>query len=159
MQEVVNAVSAELQNYADRGIFQNFSRSAISSGGVVNYRFDWLAQSPFYLSLRSDKPELVLKDVLPAVPFPSEMDKEFRSFLTQRCDASIPEHRRLDGERFDIACRNRQQKLSVIIGFNSADAGAAASTAVNLLHEIFNNFLQEGPYQNYMVEVFNVPEE
>ena len=87
------------------------------------------------------------------------MDKDFRAFLKQRCDSAIPTHRRLDAERFDFKCNNRQQKLSVTIGFSAADAGDAAKTAVNLLHEIFNNFLQEGPYQNYMVEVFDIPEE
>ena len=51
------------------------------------------------------------------------------------------------------------KKRSVIIGFNQVDAGGGAKNAINLLHEIFNNFLMEGPYQNYMLEVFNVPEE
>ncbi len=159
MQEIVKAVSSELQNYADRGIFQNFSQVPSSKGGIVDFRFSWLADSPFHLKLNSSKPELELKDVLPAVPFRSDMDKAFRTFLRQRSDVSIPPHRRLDVERFAFNCRNRQQNLSVIIGFRPGDAGDATKTAVNLFHEIFNNFLAEGPYQNYMVEVFNEPEE
>jgi len=47
----------------------------------------------------------------------------------------------------------------VSIGFLRDDAHLAVKASVNLLHEIFNNFLVEGPYQNYMVEVFNLPEE
>jgi len=42
---------------------------------------------------------------------------------------------------------------------SQGDSSGVAKTAINLLHENFNNFLMEGPYQNYMVEVFNVPEE
>ena len=159
MQEVVKAVSAELQQYADRGIFQNFSQVAAGGGNKVNYRFNWLADSAFVLALKPDRQELELKDVLPAVPFRSDMDRAFRQFLILRSAASVPAHRRLDADRFGISCRNRQQKLSVILSFKAEDAGAAAKTAVNLLHEIFNNFLLEGPYQNYMVEFFNVPEE
>lgn len=159
MQEIVKAVSDELQSYADRGIFRNFSLVPSTRDGSVDFRFKWLADSPFHLRLNSSKPELELKDVLPAVPFRSDMDKAFRAFLSQRSDASIPSHRRLDVERFAFNCRNRQQNLSVIIGFRPGDAGDATKTAVNLLHEIFNNFLAEGPYQNYMVEVFKVPEE
>jgi hypothetical protein len=159
MQEVAAAVRAELQNYADRGIFQNFSVIESNSGSSVEYRFHWLAESPFRLKLNADKSELELKDVLPAVPYRSAMDRAFRDFLLARCDDSIPAHRRLDGERFNFTVRNRQQNLSVTIGFDPADSTVAAKTAVNLLHEIFNNFLQEGPYQNYMVEEFNVPEE
>ena len=71
-------------------------------------------------------------------------------------DAEADDHRqiglRLDPRHFgaDIGglCRRRP-----------GDAGDATKTAVNLFHEIFNNFLAEGPYQNYMVEVFNEPEE
>ncbi|MCH7815098.1 MAG: hypothetical protein IIC60_00885 [Proteobacteria bacterium] len=159
MQQIVRAVTSELQNYADRGIFQNFSRIQSADGSQVDFRFRWLATTPFHLKLNTSKPELELRNVLPAVPFRSEMDKAFRAFLIQRCDTSIASHRRLDGSRFAFNCRNRQQNLSVAIGFQARDAGAAAKTAVNLLHEIFNNFLAEGPYQNYMVETFNVPEE
>jgi len=42
---------------------------------------------------------------------------------------------------------------------SQGDSAGVAKTAINLLHGNFNNFLMEGPYQNYMVEVFNVPEE
>ena len=87
------------------------------------------------------------------------MDKALWIILIERCDQSVPEHRRLDRDPFSFSCRNRRQKRSVIIGFNQVDAGGGAKNAINLLHEIFNNFLMEGPYQNYMLEVFNVPEE
>ncbi len=159
MQDIVGAVKAELQGYADRGVFRNFSISESTTGKAVEFRFQWLAESAFILKLNSEKPELQLRNVLPAVPFPSEMDTAFRNFLIQRCDESIPAHRRLDGGRFSFVCRNRQQMLSVVIGFAPEDAAAAANSSIKLLHEIFNNFLHEGPYQNYMVEVFNVSEE
>lgn len=157
MQTVIEAVSSELQSYAHRGIFQNFSQAPSATG--VDFRFHWLTEKPFHLQLNSKKSEIVLKAVLPAVPFRSDMDKAFRDFLNQRCDSSVPAHRRLNADRFDFNCRNRQKTLSVGIAFQSQDAADAAKTAVHLLHEIFNNFLLEGPYQHYMVEVFNVPEE
>jgi|GEM_PF-1208650 len=159
MHEVAEAVKTELQGYADRGIFRNFTVSDSARGAGMDFRFDWLTESPFLLRLNPRKPELELKEILPSVPFRSSMDREFREFLRARCDESVPAHRRMDSSRFSFNCQNRNQKLSILIGFNNEDASAAARTAVNLLHEIFNNFLLEGPYQNYMVEVFNVPEE
>ena len=159
MHETVSTVNSELQNYADRGIFQNFSVKEAANGNSAEFRFHWLAESAFHLSLNAEKGQLELKDVLPSVPFRSSMDKAFRIFLIERCGQSVPEHRRLDRDRFSFSCRNRRQKLSIIIGFSQGDSAAVAKTAINLLHEIFNNFLMEGPYQNYMVEVFNVPEE
>ncbi len=159
MQEVFSAVRSELQSYADRGIFQNFSVAEGKAGNAAEFRFNWLSAAPFQLKLNAAKSELELKNFLPAVPYRSDMDRAYRQFLTERCAASLPAHRRLDSERFSFQCKNRQAKLSVIIGFSENDGGEAARTAINLLHETFNNFLMEGPYQNYMVEVFNVPEE
>ena len=66
---------------------------------------------------------------------------------------------KIDAKRFSIKAKNTNSELSVSIGFLRDDAHLAVKTSVNLLHEIFNNFLVEGPYQNYMVEVFNLPEE
>lgn len=158
-QDLVQAVKSELQAYADRGVFQNFGINESATANKVEFRFNWLTQTPFQLHLNTGKSQLEIRDVLPAVPFRSEMDKAFRQFIIDRCDKSLPAHRRLDGDKFAFSCRNRQEKLSVFIDFEREEAGAAVKTAMNLLHEIFNNFLQEGPYQNYMVEVFNVPEE
>lgn len=158
MSTVFTAVKSELQNYADRGIFQNFSVRD-PSAGRAEFKFSWLAENPFQINLNLNKSELEVRDVLPAVPYRSDMDKALREFLSSRCDKSIPEHRRLDGDRFSFQCKNRADTVSIVIGFNSDDAGDAAKTSINMLHEIFNNFLMEGPYQNYMVEVFNVPEE
>jgi len=156
---IVTAVSNELRSYADRGIFSNFSVKPGRKKAHRQFHFQWLTAVPFQLKLNPDMRVLELTDLLPAVPFRSDMDQAFRTFLTKRCAESIPEHRRLDGNRFHFKCSNRNQKLSVAIAFAAADAGAAVRTAINLIHEVFNNFLQEGPYQNYMVEVFNVAEE
>ena len=158
MHEIYSAVKSSLQGYADRGIFQNFSALTPNESNA-EFRFHWLTEKPFYIGLNTDKCELELKNVLPSIPFRSFMDKDFRGFLSSRCNKSIPAHRRLDNERFVFQCKNRQGNVSVIIGFNSDDAEDAAKTSINLLLEIFNNFLAEGPYQNYMVEVFNIPEE
>ena len=155
---IYEVVRSELQTYADRGIFQNFSSSDLG-GKFSEFKFHWLTEKPFLLRLNSTKHELELKGVLPAVPFRSDMDKAFRNFLVERCRDEIPTHRKIDAKRFSIKAKNTNSELSVTIGFLTDDTHLAVKTSVNLLHEIFNNFLVEGPYQNYMVEVFNLPEE
>ena len=155
---IYEVVRSELQTYADRGIFQNFS-SSDPGGKFSEFKFNWLTEKPFLLRLNSTMHELELKGVLPAVPFRSDMDKAFRNFLVERCRDEIPTHRKIDAKRFSIKAKNTNSELSVSIGFLRDDAHLAVKTSVNLLHEIFNNFLVEGPYQNYMVEVFNLPEE
>lgn len=161
---IVENVYSVLTSYAERGIFQNLRMDPHPHGGgksqrVVSFSFRWLTEQPLLLKLNPVKSTLVLDSVLPGVPTRSAMDKSFRTFLKQRCDKSLPTHRRLDTQRFSYKCSNKNQTLSVTIGFSAGDDIAAAKTAVNLYHEIFNHFLMDGPYQNYMVEHFQISEE
>ena len=158
MTKVLEVFRSELQTYADRGIFQNFS--CINVGDkFCEFKFHWMTNNPFILRLNVVKHELELRGVLPSVPYRSDMDNAFRRFLVSRCAEDIPTHRRLDGKRLSIKAKNKNSDVSVSIGFSEAASRLAVKTSVNLLHEIFNNFLVEGPYQNYMVEMFNLPEE
>lgn len=159
MQDLVNAVTAELQRYANKGTFSNFGIVENTSAKSVEYKFHWLSQRPFTLVLKPSKKQLVLSELLPAVDYRSDMDKAFREFIVERCDPELPAHRRLNDKKLSFSCQNHAQNLSVAIDFKVKDAVLATQTAINLIHEVFNNFLIEGPYQNYMVEVFHVPEE
>ena len=158
MTEVFEVFSSELQAYADRGIFQNLSCNILGEK-ISEFKFHWMTDKQFTLRLNVIKHELELRNILPSVPFRSDMDSAFREFIISRCAQEIPIHRRLDGERLNIKAKNKNGNVSVLIGFSESDSCLAVKTSINLLHEIFNNFLMEGPYQNYMVEVFNLPEE
>lgn len=163
-ESMVSQVTDELQSYAERGVFRKFSilpsnRGPASAGHQTCYKFNWLSETPINLLLNPKKSDLKLVDVLPGIPYRSDMDKEFRSFLRARSSPGVPEHRKLDDKRFKISCTNRKQCLSVSIGFENDDGRAAVKQTINLIHEIFNNFLHQGYYQNYVVEHFNEPEE
>ena len=164
VEATISNVQATLEDYAHRGVFQKFSVATADRGKAkqeqqVSFNFRWLCEDNFRVILNPTKNTLELHEVLPAAPFRSEIDQAFRDFLKQRTDKSIPEHRRLDDQRFSFKCSNKNQKLSIRINFNSGDEQAAAKTAVNLYHEIFNHFLMDGPYQNYMIEHFGISEE
>ena len=163
-QSMVSEVTDELRSYAERGVFRKFSilpanRGLAKARYQTCYKFNWLSETPINLVLNPKKSSLNIVDVLPGIAYRSNMDKEFRSFLRDRTAAEVPEHRKLDDQRFKISCTNRHQCLSVSIGFENKDGRAAVKQVINLIHEIFNNFLHEGYYQNYVVEHFNEPEE
>ena len=158
MGNAATQVKQELQHFADRGIFSHFSVRESGRGRPTEFQFQWLAGAPSRLKLYEDKRLLEIHKVLPGVPFRSEMDIAFRKFLTARSNKSVPKHRRLD-KKFTPRCRNRSSAMSVELTFKNGEGRAATKTAINILHEIFNNFLMEGPYQNYMVEVFGIAEE
>ncbi len=158
MTKVFDVFRSELQIYADRGIFQNLSCNNLGDK-ISEFKFHWMTDRQFLLRLNVIKHELELRNILPSVPYRSDMDNAFRGFLLSRCSEEIPVHRRLDDKRLTIKAKNKNGDVSVLIGFSEIDSCLAVKTSINLLHEIFNNFLVEGPYQNYMIEVFNLPEE
>ncbi len=101
---------------------------------------------------------LVFVDLLPEVPYPSEMDRELRRFVAGRASHDPPAHRRIDPARVSCRCRNRGGKVSIEVRCLDGDVEYAASKAVKLVNEIFLNFLA-GPYDGYMIEHFGAPEE
>ena len=158
MTKVFDVFRSELQTYADRGIFQNLSCNNIENK-VSEFKFHWMTDKQFSMRLNVIKHQLELRNILLSVRYRSDMDNAFRRFLLARCAEEVPNHRRIDGKRLSIKARNKNSDVSVSIGFSESDSRLAVKTSINLLHEIFNNFLVEGPYQNYMVEMFNLPEE
>ena len=145
MTKVFDVFRSELQTYADRGIFQNLSCNNIENK-VSEFKFHWMTDKQFSMRLNVIKHQLELRNILPSVPYRSDMDNAFREFLLSRCAEEIPVHRRLDGKRLTIKAKNKNGDVSVLIGFSEFDSRLAVKTSINLLHEIFNNFLVEGPY-------------
>src|SRR5438093_1259655 len=50
---------------------------------------------------------LTFRDLLPAAPRGSEIDRDVRSFIGGRSSRALPEHRRIDSRRFEVKCVNR----------------------------------------------------
>lgn len=155
---VCDNVTSQLRSYADRGVFRNFHVEN-TVAGRVEYRFKWLMDQPLNLICDANRAQIKLVNLLPAVPYPSAMDQAMRQFIRSRAESNVPAHRRLDNGRFQVRLENRQEKVSLLLEFSADDAAEAARCCINLVHEIFNNFLLEGPYQNYMIEQFAISEE
>ncbi|MDE2851354.1 MAG: hypothetical protein OXP74_12190 [Acidobacteriota bacterium] len=146
-----------LREYADRGIFRGFGASE-DRNGSLECRFLWHAPEPHRLRFDPGWNELVFVDLLPEVPYPSEMDRELRRFVAGRSSDGLPAHRRIDPAKVSCRCRNRGGKVSIEVRCLDGDVEYAASKAVKLVNEIFLNFLA-GPYDGYMIEHFGAPEE
>jgi hypothetical protein len=150
-------VVAVLRRYADRGLFRGFGEREVSPG-CLELRFTWHAPWPHILVADARRGTLVLRDLLPEVPYRSEMDVALRRFLVARSAADVPEHRRIDPKRVRVRARNRGGTVSIELAATPGQLPYAAEKAVKLLNEIFLSFLA-GPYDAYMVRVFGAPEE
>ena len=146
-----------LRSYADKGIFRGFGTS-VDRNGNLECRFLWHAPAPHRLRFEPGRGVLVFVDLLPAVPYPSEMDRALRAFVAGRSSTDLPAHRRMDSVKVGARCRNRKGKVSIEVRCLDGDVEYAANKAVKLVNEIFLNFLA-GPYDGYMIEHFGAPEE
>lgn len=146
-----------LRGYADKGIFRGFG-SSVDRNGNLECRFLWHGPESHRLRFEQGRGALTFVDLLPGVPYPSEMDRALRRFVAGRSSATLPAHRRIDPAKASCRCRNRAGAVSIEVHCLDGDLEYAANKAVKLVNEIFLNFLA-GPYDGYMIEHFGAPEE
>jgi hypothetical protein len=152
-----SGVDSVLRRYADRGLFRAFGVRR-ASAERVEYRFSWHAPWPHRLVVDERRRTATLTDLLPEVPYRSDMERALRRFLLQRGSAELPEHRRIDARRVQVRARNRGGRISIELQAAPGQLEYAVEKALKLLNEIFLSFLA-GPYDEYMVRVFGAPEE
>ena len=146
-----------LREYADRGIFRGFGASTDRNGNL-ECRFLWHGPESHRLRFDPRRGALTFVDLLPGVPYPSEMDRALRAFVAGRASNDLPDHRRIDPAKASCRCRNRAGNVSIEVLCLDGDVEYATNKAVKLVNEVFLNFLA-GPYDGYMIEHFGAPEE
>lgn len=148
----LNVVKESLQNYADRGVFRGFSE--IKNG---QFKFVWLLHRQMELTVDTAKHVLRFKQLLPGVPASSPLYAELKSFLQQRHDSALPDHRRVDRKRAEVSCSNRGGVVSISLTVKNNQYAYGVNKIVNLVHELFVHLRDAHP--DYLVENFDVPQE
>ncbi len=154
MPKTIELVSGILENYANRGTFKGFSRGPVRIG-VASFKILWHRDQFFDLILDTHKKTLRFPVVLPEVPPGSPMFREFKQFVESRHSESLPDHRRIDPSKATVRPSNRSGKVALTLTVKNSDYEYATRKLIQLVHEIFLVFLQEGHY-DYMVKVFDL---
>src|SRR5262245_28269651 len=144
-------VRRALEHYVSRGTFRSFAEG-IPRGRSITFRFTWFRDMPFTVTFAPASRRLVFRDLLPGVAPRSMMDRELRRFLRERHSRQLPEHRRIDARKVVVEAANRAGVISLICTVKGANADYAVRTAVNVVHEIFTDFLSNGHYVPYQIE-------
>ena len=148
----LNIVREALQAYADRGVFRGFSE--IKPG---NFKFVWLLHRQMELAVDPAKRALRFKQLLPGVSAKSPLYADLKSFIEQRHDRALPDHRRVDRKRAEVTCLNRSGAVSITLMVKNNQYAYGVNKIVNLVHELFV-YLREA-HPDYLVENFDVPQE
>lgn len=146
-------VSAVLQGYADRGLFQGFVEDAKQP---YEARFLWLNEQPITVAW-DGREKVTVKALLPDMPARSMLYRDVKTFLAARQDEALPEHRRIDPARAIVECVNRKGSVSISLRVKGGDYPYATAKLVALTHELFIHLNEFWP--DYMCESFGASPE
>lgn len=148
-------VKQTIASYATRGIFRAYGDQP-GERGQSRFSFRWHSDAAFHVVFDSSRRELMFRDLLPAVTSRSPMYRELKAFVEARTSPTLPEHRRIDPRKVRVAVKNRHQKVSLAVSLKDSHLEYGVRKAVNLIHEVFVEFLRNPLYFAYMVEHFQV---
>lgn len=151
----IETVAETLENYAQRGVFRGFSRGPARAGRAT-FKMLWHRDLVFELILDLNRKTMRFPLVLPNVPAGSAMHKAFKEFVRSRQSDDLPEHRRIDKRKARVKTYIRGGDLSLTLKIEDEDYDYCARKFLQLVHEIYLVFLNDGAYYEYMVETFDL---
>jgi hypothetical protein len=146
-------VDETLEIYANKGVFRSFA-SILRSNKTVTYRMKWHKERFYDLIHDVGKRTLRFPVVLPKAP--RLMYEEFKKFVASRQATETIEHRRIDPKRIRISCSLKNGNISLLFTSKDNDLAYATQKIINLMHEVFMDFLRDGLYYEYMIETFDI---
>jgi hypothetical protein len=153
-EDAATIVRETLAGYAQRGIFRAYGDRP-ASREQIQFSFRWHTEVPINVVYRAGTRELAFRDLLPDVGGNSAMYRHLKQFLRERTSQDLPPHRRIDPRKVALRLTQRAGKVSLIVSLES-DVEYGVRKAVNLIHELFVNFLRDPLYFSYMVQHFGL---
>ena len=84
------------------------------------------------------------------------MYQELKEFIKARQALELPDHRRIDSRKAQVAASNRGGNVALSLRVTGGDDEYGARKLIHLVHEIFLTFLLDRRYYEYLVENFNL---
>lgn len=148
-------VARVLEGYAQKGIFRGYS-PATNNAGRATFRIVWHRDQRFECIVDPKRRTIRVPVVLPDVTARSEMDRAFKNYVKERHNSSRPDHRRIDPAKTEIKPYNRNGNATLTATVYGDNYEYAARKIVNLINEIYVDFLRDGRFYDYMIETFNL---
>lgn len=142
---MLNAVRGILQTYASRGVFHSLSETG------TTFRFHWLWNAPFELSVQEKTKTLVFAGLLPDA---SSIAGDVKAWLAEAASEQTVAHRRLDPKALTATFSRGSLRFRV----RNGDFSEGVKRAIQLVNELFVTHLS-ARYPSYLMEHFHVSED
>jgi hypothetical protein len=146
-------VTETLETYAQRGVFRAFSCISRSKT-EVRYRMQWHKDRFFDLTFHPAQRALRFEAVLPNAP--AQMYADFKRFVAERQSDALPEHRRIDSRKVRITCSRTKGDIALLFRAKDGEVEYAVRKLIDLVHQVYQVFLRDGLYYEYMIGTFEV---
>ena len=146
-------VADALSHYASRGVFRGFGATG-TQGGKAVFRIRWHYDSDLTLTYDKKTKTIRFPYLFPNVDADEAMYTALRAYVKKRCDQALPDHRRIDENRVKVSLTKRSGVVSLSFKSLDGDIEYATKKLVHLVHELFIDFLRDGPYYDYLVAEF-----
>jgi len=153
LQKRTGIVTETLETYAQRGVFRAFSCISRSKT-EVRYRMQWHKDRFFDLTFDPARRALRFEAVLPKAP--AHLYKDFKHFVAERQSDQLPAHRRIDPQKVRISCSRKKGNISLLFRPKEGEVEYAVRKLIDLVHQVYQVFLRDGLYYEYMIETFEV---
>ena len=149
----IETINDALSHYAARGVFRGFGALGMKSG-KARYRIKWHYESDLILTYDPKTNTIRFPNLFPNVDSDEAMYTALRAYLKKRLDQVLPDHRRIDEARVKVSLTKRNGVASLSFKSLDGDLEYATKKLVHLVHEMFIDFLRDGPYYDYLVAEF-----
>jgi hypothetical protein len=112
----------------------------------------WHQDQFFDLVFDARKHSLRVAVVLPKTS--PEMYGSFKKFVAARQSEETLEHRRIDPKKVRISCSRKNGNIGLLFTARDSDDQYATQKLINLMHEVYLDFLQD--YYEYTIETFDL---
>jgi len=152
----IGSIRASLRAYADRGVFRGLNEEK-SGTGKYDFTFVWLTERPLDFHYDSARGVMRFRNLLPNVALRSQVYDSLKVLVNERQGDDLPEHKRIDRTRAEIACSRREGNVSIALRIKNNEYDYGVNRLINLVHELFVH-LQESHFE-YLAANFNISEE
>ena len=149
------AVGKLVNEFVTRGAFRAAALPADKSGSE-SFSLIWFQNQQMKLMIDNRQSKVCLVDVLPTIASRTTIDRELRSWLRERADKKLPEHRRLDPKTLQAKLTNKSGRMQLTIASLDNDLLFATRKLLHLTNELYLEFLSAPERYSWIVESFEL---
>jgi hypothetical protein len=146
-----NRVSAALQEYADRGVFRGLT-NVTDTPDISVYHVIWHFNRRLAIAFDYNRRSITVRNIFPNLPQDSQMYRSLLTYVARFKSRGRPNHRRITSAVGLLECVHVGENVSLRLELKRNDYALGVRKIVLAIHELFRDFLLNGPYYEYQVE-------